>query len=186
MTPLPVSSAPRPRLLVVGLGNSILTDDGVGIHALRHFRPFAPQSCLALEAGTAVLDALNLLEEAEKIIAFDAMQAGGKPGTVYLLPADDVLNEGIDNSLHELGLLWILQTIGKCHPEVWVIAAEPEKIDYGMSLSPSVRAAVPTMVETALAVIAMWQERGEARLSCEDLSAVFGRVGSAVVRVPRQ
>ncbi len=184
VTPLPSFGSTRPRLLVIGLGNSILTDDGVGIHALRYFKPLAPRSCLAVEVGTAVLSAFHLLEEADKVIAFDAMQAGGKPGAVYLLPAEDVLDDGIRDSLHEMDLRWVLRTLDQPAPEVLVIAAEPGTIDYGMSLSPSVQAAVPLMVETALAVTVRWQACGASkkRLSRADLAELSRGPGTVARR----
>ena len=177
--PFSVRDDAQPRLLVLGLGNSILRDDGVGIHAVRHFQLFAPWSCLAVEVGTAVLSALHLLGAADKVIAFDAMQAGGKPGTVYILPAEDVLNEGIQNSLHEMDLQWALHTLKEPRPEVLVIAAEPEAIEYGMELSPSLQAAIPIMIDAALAILEKWQNCGAlgSRLSQADLSGVLVPLG---------
>ncbi len=165
----------RPQILVLGLGNYILMDDGVGVHALRHFAEIAPRCCLAVEVGTAMLSAVHLLEEAEKVIAFDAMVAGGDPGTIYALNADDVLNEGVQDSLHELGLAWILQNMRARRPEVIVIAAEPKVIDYGMELSAPLKAACPLMVEAALAIVSRWQnlDASEDRMSPEDISAAL-------------
>ncbi len=146
-----------PLTLVLGLGNFILRDDGVGVHALRQFRRVAPQSCLAVEAGTAVLSAFSLIEQARRIIAFDAMMAGGSPGTVYSIRGEEVLQEGLGESLHELGFTWVLRSLNEPRPEVVVIAAEPAIIDYGMDLSPALQAAVPRMVEGAISILSGWE-----------------------------
>ena len=71
------------RVLIAGLGNLLLRDDGVGVHAVRSMGNDLPPGVLAVEVGTAVLDALHLFEEAEMVIAIDAMKAGGAPGTIY-------------------------------------------------------------------------------------------------------
>jgi hydrogenase maturation protease len=144
---------------VLGLGNFILKDDGVGIHAIRHFQRVAPRSCLAVEVGTAVASAVHLLERADRVIAFDAFLAGGAPGSVYSLGENDILNEGVNDSLHEMGLIWTLQTLKARSRQVAIIAAEPETIDYGMELSPSLQAAVPKMVEAAIALISAWTDK---------------------------
>ncbi len=178
--PLSAGKSAQPRLLLLGLGNSILMDDGVGIHALRRLQSLAPRSCLAFEAGTAVLSAIPFLEDADKVIAFDAMQAGGEPGTVYLLSAEDVLNEEVRESLHEMGLPWALRTLRRPGPEVWVVAAEPGTIDYGLDLSPPLRVAVPIMVQTALVILEMWQGAApsKGRLQGADILASLCRAGS--------
>ena len=77
-----------PRILIAGLGNCLLRDDGIGVHAIRSLQQNPPPGVVVAEVGTAVLDALHLLEWAEKILAIDAMQAGGNPGTLYAFGVD--------------------------------------------------------------------------------------------------
>ncbi len=141
------------RILAVGLGNSILRDDGVGVHAVRCFQKLTPRPCLAVEVGTAVFDAVPLLETADRIVAFDAVQAGGNPGSVYVLRAEDVLEEGKHDSLHEMGLIKVLQILKHPPSEVVIIGAEPQIIDWGIELSPALDSALPLMVSTAQRVI---------------------------------
>jgi hydrogenase maturation protease len=143
----------QPRILVVGLGNFILRDDGVGVHAVRSFQRIAPRPCLSIEVGTAVFDAIHLFETADRILAFDAVAAGGTPGSVYVLRPEDVLNAGRHDSLHEMGLIQILQTLHRPPEEVVIIGAEPQIIDWGTELSPALHSAVPLMVSTAHKVI---------------------------------
>jgi hydrogenase maturation protease len=141
------------RILAVGLGNSILRDDGVGVHAVRRFQQITPRPCLAVEVGTAVFNAAHLLETADRILAFDAVKTGGKPGSVYVLRAEDVLEEGEHGSLHEMGLIQVLKTLHRPPAEVVIIGAEPQIIDWGLELSPVLDAAVPLMVSTAQRVV---------------------------------
>ena len=148
---LPTNSGkPRPaRTLVVGLGNILLKDDGVGVHAVRELRKLLPPRILAVEVGTAVLDALHLFEWADRIIGIDAMQAGGAPGTIYSFGVDDVDDQGVKASLHEMGLIASLRFMKGPRPPIAMLAVEPETMDCGLELSASVQEALPRLVAEA-------------------------------------
>jgi hydrogenase maturation protease len=144
---------PRPvRTLVVGLGNVLLKDDGVGVHAVRELHKVLPPRIVTVEAGTAVLDALHLFEWADRIIGIDAMQAGGAPGTIYSFGVDEVEDPGVKASLHEMGLIACLRFLQGRRPAVSILAVEPETIDFGMELSAPVAGALPELVRAARAM----------------------------------
>jgi hydrogenase maturation protease len=152
-SPLANESGPakrkRVRTLVAGLGNLLLKDDGVGVHAVRELRKILPRRILAVEVGTAVLDALHLFEWADRIVALDAMKAGGPPGTLYRFGVDDVEYQGTRESLHEAGLVAALGFLEGRRPEIVILGVEPEVIDFGMNLSPSVEAVLPDLIAAA-------------------------------------
>ena len=135
---------------MVGLGNLLLQDDGVGVHAVRALRKVLPLRILAVEVGTAVLDGLHLFEWADRIVAIDAMQAGGAPGTIYSFGVDEVDAGGIQASLHELSLVGALRLLPReHHPGIQILGVEPASLDFGMELTGPVAAALPRLVETA-------------------------------------
>ena len=136
------------EVLVVGLGNELLTDDGAGVHVIRLLQNEPPtEGVVFTEVGTAILHAQYLLEQAACVIAIDAVQAGDEPGTLYLFDMDQAeLNRPA--SLHELGIVGVLQLIPQQNrPRTVVLGVEPETIDYGMELSPVVRAAAGRVVK---------------------------------------
>lgn len=148
----------KPRILIAGLGNFLLQDDGVGVHAVRKLRQNPPPGVLVAEVGVQVLSALHLLEWADRILALDAMQAGGEPGTIYAFGADDVGEPEIPASLHELGLKAALRMLP--HPakvEISVLGVEPGVIDYGLELTPPVAAALPRLTAAARDMVKRWQ-----------------------------
>ena len=153
-------SRKRPRILIAGLGNVLLRDDGVGVHAVRELQEAHPRGVLAVEVGAAVLDALHLFQWADRILAVDAMRAGGPPGTIYSFRVEDVKEDGPQASLHELSLLAAFRFLpdGR-RPGVMILGVEPAIIDYGLDLSPAVQAALPGLVQAAKDLIARW--RGE-------------------------
>ena len=139
---------------IVGLGNILLTDDGVGVHAVRRLRRDPPENTTVAEVGTAVLDAVPLLEDVDVIVAIDAVQAGGSPGTVYCFDLDEV-DMRQDLSLHDYGIAAAVQAVpSETRPDVTIIGVEPAVLDYGMQLSPAVQAALPNVVRMARTTIA--------------------------------
>ena len=157
---------PRPRILVAGLGNVLLQDDGVGVHAVREICKHRHSGVVVAEVGTAVFDALHLLEWADKILVIDAMKAGHPPGTIYLLAGDSVEQRPSQTSLHELSLLSALNFIPRdLNPEIMVLGIEPEKIDYCLELTPLLRAGLPRVVQEAKNIFNRWkQQTGIVRL----------------------
>jgi len=151
----------KPRILVAGLGNLLLKDDGVGSHAVRELLKAPPRGVIVADVGCAVLDALHLMKWAEKILAIDAMQAGGAPGTLYLCGLQDVADTDTRASLHELSLLAALRFLPpQAQPEIVILGVEPETIDYGLDLSPPVAAALPLVTGAAREVVSRWRETG--------------------------
>jgi hydrogenase maturation protease len=148
----------KPRILVVGLGNLLLRDDGVGVHAVRALREKPLPRILCAEIGTAVLDSLHLLSWADKILAIDAMAAGGIPGSVYSFGVGDVAEKGAPASLHEIGLLSALRFLPPAKGlEIQILGIEPETIGYGLELTPAVRQALPLVTRTAREIVARWK-----------------------------
>ncbi len=158
LTPKEPGPRRRPRVLVAGLGNLLLKDDGVGVHAVRELQHEVPRGVRAVEVGTAVLDALHLIEWADCILAIDAMQADGSPGTIYRFGVEDVFEQPMKTSLHEVDLLAALGFLTSGHrPKIAVLGIEPETIGAGMDLSPSVHAALPQLVAAAKAIVSDWR-----------------------------
>jgi hydrogenase maturation protease len=148
----------KPRILIAGLGNVLLQDDGVGVHAVRKLREAPPPGVLVAEIGAAVLQGLHLYEWATRILVLDAMQAGGPPGTVYACSATDVADPGIKASLHELSLLGALRFISSNKkPDIQVLGVEPQVIDYGLELTPPVQESLPRFIDLARDTINLWR-----------------------------
>ena len=137
------------RVLIIGLGNELLTDDGVGVHVIRQLQQqeVPIEGIEMLEAGTAILHAQHLLEQASHVIAIDAVRAGDEPGSVYCFDVDQAqMNQPA--SLHDLGIVGVLRLMpAPGRPTATILGVEPERIDYGMELSPPVQAAVPRVVQ---------------------------------------
>lgn len=150
----------KPRILIAGLGNLLLQDDGIGIHAVHELKKDPPPGVLVAEIGTAVLRGLHLYEWADRVLVIDAMEAGGIPGTMYLCGDRDVADPAIKASLHELSLLAALKFLSpQKRPEVVVLGVEPEIIDYGLHLSPTLGSSLPQLIKTVRDLAAGWLQK---------------------------
>lgn len=141
------------KKIVVGIGNLLLQDDGVGVHVIRALEEHTlPPDVELLDGGTAGCDLLPFLTGAEKIIVVDAIQGGGPPGAVYRLTPKDCGEPQTDGaiSLHDLGILVVLHDLELLEERavpVVIIGVEPGKIAAGIELTPEVKARIPQVLD---------------------------------------
>jgi len=150
----------RCPILVLGIGNILLRDEGVGVRVIERMRgmPPLPEDVELVDGGTAGADLLEVLAERRKVIVIDAVQSECEPGTVLRFTADELVRpDGVGMSLHEVGLgeaLIMTEQLG-CEPEdVVVFGITPKNIESGLELSEEIAASVPKVIELVLAEIA--------------------------------
>jgi hydrogenase maturation protease len=138
------------RILVLGIGNLLLCDEGVGVHVARALQQEQlPENVVTLEVGTAFLDALQEIELADRIIIVDAMQANHEPGTLYRVPFDECVKPECIASLHGFDLSRVFFLAGRTSaPEAVVIGVEPARIEWGIELTPVIKGIFPSIIET--------------------------------------
>ncbi len=144
------------RTLILGIGNLLLCDEGVGVHVAHALqREDLPPDTVALEVGTAFLDLIPELEGADRIIIVDAMEGGEAPGTIYRVPFEDCVRPECIASLHGFDLSRVLYLAErKTPPEAVVIGVEPERIDWGVEPSATIKRAIPAVIEQIMKEIA--------------------------------
>ncbi|HVS15640.1 MAG TPA: hydrogenase maturation protease [Thermoanaerobaculia bacterium] len=139
-------------LLIVGLGNLLCSDDGVGVRAAvaitRHHR--LPAGVRVLDGGTLGLQLLGELAEAETVLLVDAVRVDSPPGTVVVLDGEEVANAVRDRlSVHQVGvadLLGALGLIGRAPRLLRLVGVVPKSLELGVDCSPEVEAALPALV----------------------------------------
>ena len=143
--------------LILGVGNLLLSDEGVGVHAARVLAARElPPNVSVVEAGTAFLDVLPEIEKADRILLMDAMEGGSPPGSIYRVPFDQCLHPAMLASLHGFDMSRVLFMAGNTRkPEVTVFGMEPAKIEWGTEVSPVVQRMMPALVEVILREIAV-------------------------------
>jgi hydrogenase maturation protease len=146
---------PQTRYLILGIGNCLLSDDGVGVHAARLLQADPPDGTIILAAETDFLSAIPFLEQCTKALVIDAMDTGQPPGTLHHCHAEELAQTGGRHSLHSLGLLEVLEFLGKGRrPEVHILGVQPDRIELAPDLSPAVARALPQIVRAARRILA--------------------------------
>ena len=148
------------KTLVLGLGNPILTDDGIGIHVVREMatRPL-PNNVTCAEASLGGLRLLEIIAGYERLILVDAIQtADGRPGDIYRLSGNDLrasLHAGSTHDLSFSGALRLGRSMGMALPDnenIIILAIEVvDVLTFGEECTPEVVAAIPRAVEAVLA-----------------------------------
>ncbi len=143
-------------VLIIGLGNVLLTDDGLGVHVINQLnkRDFSREIEI-LEGGTLSINLLDELIGREKVIAIDAVKGGQKPGTLYKFNYSEVKQFYNNNtmSLHQLDFVKALEIgefLGKPLPEITIFGVEPESLGMSMELSESVQSRVPDVIDAII------------------------------------
>jgi len=142
------------KFVIVGVGNLLLRDEGVGIHVAKALQALdLPQSVEIIDGGTAP-DLLAYVEPGDKLIIIDAVKAGGEPGAVYRFTPEDLNpQENRLLSLHELSVIDSLQMMrlgGNEPAETIIIGIEPQEIELGTELTPALQRKIPVIVQTVL------------------------------------
>ena len=144
----------RFRNVVVGVGNLLLKDEGVGVHIAHALqRMTIPQDTKVIDGGTSP-DLPYYLKDTDRVVIIDAVKGGSKPGTIYRFHPRDINMESEETaSAHELGLgqsLEMMRLLGNEPKEIVIIGIEPKEIDWGTELSPEIKAKMPEIINIVL------------------------------------
>jgi hydrogenase maturation protease len=144
------------KLLVLGVGNILMMDEGIGVHAVHEFWKekdnFDESRVDFIDGGTFTQDIFYLFEKYEQILVLDIVRAKHEPGTIYSLDEDDLVkNEKQMLSLHDVDLLDSLDMAAmRGHrPILKVVGIEPEKINWGTQMTPTLIKAFPSFMKVA-------------------------------------
>jgi len=142
------------RLAIVGVGNLLLQDEGVGIHVIQALKKGSlPQfDCVELIDGGTTLPPLP--KNLDKLIIIDAAQGGGEPGIIYRLSPDDIdSGDAPIISPHQLSLkesLRLMELENEKPKKVIIFGVEPKTIDWGLELSPELKEKMPQLIGLVL------------------------------------
>ena len=140
--------------LVVGLGNALMADDGVGLEVARRLAACPRGIGARVEvAGADSLVLPSLWRGEDRVWLVDALERGGEPGTLHILEHDELLClPQVHRGAHHLSLPECLRWVGVAHPEMAEVrytlwGVEPGVIEPSEGLSPEVEAAAAEVVE---------------------------------------
>ena len=141
--------------IVLGLGNTLHSDDGVGPQAIEKLRsdPRVPGDVSLIEGGTLGLELLTYIWDCSYLLVLDAVDVGQPPGTLVRMSSQELQNLPGKGSVHQLGvadLLVALRVLANRTPEVVLLGVQPASTEWGTELSPAVGAALDSLVDAAV------------------------------------
>ena len=160
MTLRHITDAPAaPAIIVAGLGNAFMGDDGVGVQVANALAQDDLAGVTVYDIGTAIWHLMDLLQPDAWLLAIDAVDMGCAPGAISLLDATDVWSMRRHAGAHGVGLFEVLALM-EPHSRpahIAVVAIQPETVAPGLALSPAVAAAVPHAVASLRTILAAWR-----------------------------
>lgn len=153
------------KTLILGIGNTLLTDEGAGIHALNLLQSEYPDipNLTYVDGGTLSFTLATWIEDCTNLIVFDAAQLNQPAGTVKTF-IDDTFDDFLGaskRSAHEVGLLDLMdiaRLTGHFPKHRALIGIQPEFMSWGMQPSKPVQDALKQAVDSAAKLINQWQE----------------------------
>jgi len=144
------------RVLILGLGNLLLGDEGVGVQVAEELKGLElPDGVSVVEGGTAGLGLIGLMEGYQKVIIVDAADMGRPPGCVLrFTPLEAQLKTAeAPLSLHQIGLgevLALAEALEVAPAELVIIGIQPSRVEMGAGLSSEVEGAIPQIIRIIL------------------------------------
>jgi len=150
---------------VVGIGNILSRDEGVGCHVAQALERIAPPDIEVVDAGTCA-DALQLVQDIDKLVIVDAARGGGMPGQIYRFHPEDIsLEQKPFLSVHDMSLLDNLMLMRVCGGigETVIIGVEPKELGWGLELSAEVQEKMPQIIDAVLSEVNNTSPKGEVK-----------------------
>lgn len=149
--------------LILGIGNTLLSDEGVGVHALNLLQSSHPDlpDLTYIDGGTLSFTLAAYIEDCDQLIVFDAAELKAPPGTVKTMAGEkmDAFLGAARRSPHEVGLLDLFD-IARLTESLplnrALIGIQPQSIEWGMSPTPVVAKSLSIAVEQALVLLEQW------------------------------
>jgi hydrogenase maturation protease len=141
--------------VVLGLGNTLHSDDGIGPQAVERLRndPRVPKDVALIEGGTLGLELLTYIWDCSYLLVLDAVDVGQPPGTLVRMSSQELQTLPGKGSVHQLGvadLLVALRVLANRTPDVVLLGVQPASIEWGTELSPAVAAVLPALTDAAV------------------------------------
>lgn len=149
------------RVVVMGVGNILMSDEGVGVHAVTALaeRYDLPEDVEVIDAGTSGMDCLDRIADADLLLIADCVRSKDKaPGTITRL-ADEQINAWFKTKIspHQVGLSDVLAACnfhGMSPKKVVLVGVQPQSFETSMELTPAVAAVLPELLERLAAEVA--------------------------------
>ncbi len=152
----------QPTITVIGLGNILMRDEGIGVHTINRFleRYSVPETVEVVDGGTCGLDLMPVIEGRKKVLIVDAVNFDREPGFIGQLVNDEIPARFSEKaSLHHLGLMDVLSIVRLADTlpeEICIIGIQPKTIELGLDMTREMWDKVDTLVEKTVSKLREW------------------------------
>ena len=158
------------KTLVLGIGNTLLSDEGIGVHVLEKLRSSTSvnvQKAEIMDGGTLSFTLAGPIENCEQFIVIDAAELKSEPGTVQVFENQDMDNyiiNGNKRSVHEVSLADVMSITllsGNLPKKRALVGIQPLNIDWGEKPTEAVSAAIPVAITEIESLLDRWSHESE-------------------------
>ena len=149
--------------LVLGIGNALLRDEGIGCHVINALADTPLPDVRIIDGGT-YSDLWQFIGDTDKLVIVDAVSGGGTPGQIYRFHPDDItLEQKPLLSVHDMGFVDNLRLMRLWHNinETVIIGVEPKDVNWGLELSPELQCRMPQIIDTVVSELNNTNPKGE-------------------------
>ncbi len=151
--------------LILGIGHTLLTDEGIGVHVVNSLQAQAqPEDNITfMDGGTLSFTLADSIESCEHLIVVDASEIKSQPGEVQVFEneaMDHFISTGNKKSVHEVGLVDVMSIAllaGRLPMKRALVGIQPDSLDWGSEPTEAVRQAIPKACEKVHDLIRRWQ-----------------------------
>jgi hydrogenase maturation protease len=152
--------------LVLGLGNLVHSDDGVGIHAIHLLQldPRVPASVTLIDGGTQGLSLIPHISGFSRVLVIDAVNACEAPGTLLRFEGRALSGLPGKATVHQLGfadLMVAMNLLGEAPEDVIVVGVQPVSTDWGAELTLPVQQTLPSLLDAVIEQLQLWEGSAE-------------------------
>jgi hydrogenase maturation protease len=142
-------------ILILGIGNILLRDEGIGVHVANKLKDMSlPPEVEVMDGGTMGIDLLFYIEGRKKVIVVDTVKAGESPGTMFRFTDKELaLKKDFLRTAHGIDFSDVVRTAGQLGTkpdEIVFIGIEPEDMEEGLELSPLIQKRIPNLIELVM------------------------------------
>lgn len=162
---------------IIGIGNLLLKDEGVGVHAIEALRErySFPGDVQLLDGGTKGLDLLCFIE-GDRLMLIDAVDFSAEPGTIRLLEGD-AIHKFLDMkfSVHQIGvpdMLFAAMFCDELPPHVCLVGIQPESLEPGVELTDTLNGKMDELLKAAVGKLHAWGidvKEAASSVSCDSI-----------------
>lgn len=148
----PTTFVSKPKILIIGIGNTLLQDEGIGVHIIKELQKMnLPDNIYLIDGSSGELHLMEYMNKGiDKVMLIDAIKGGRVPGTTFRLSPTEIMTTTKHiYSLHQTELIEIFKMIDvfvRKPREIVIMGVVPKEIEWGLTLSPELQGKIPQII----------------------------------------